>query len=853
MPIQNSGYKLNIYWSFFTLILLFTSCKPVSETSRQKIDFNFDWKFILADVAGAEKPEFQDQDWKTLRLPHDWSIEQSYTTENTACSTGFLPTGIGWYRKSFSLPKEDQGKTIWIEFDGVTNNSEVFLNGESLGKRPSGFSSFSYELSDKLKFGDEKNILAVRVDHHNYADSRWYTGSGINRNVRLIVTSPIHIPIWGNQILTPEVSAEKAKIRIETKIDNRLNEQGMIGLEINLLDPTGVFVKTMSQELELNADLKVVSEIELDQPQLWDLSSPNIYTAQIRLIKDGKCIDETETPFGIRSAVFDANHGFLLNGKSVKIKGVNMHDDCGLVGTAASKDVWRYRIEKLQSIGCNAIRMSHNAHSPDLMDLCDEMGMLVMDEAFDEWMIPKGKSKVFLGDNAAPKEFSQAYPEVFNEWSERDLKDLVRRDFNHPSVIMWSIGNEIEWTFPHYTKTYDAVNGKQEYNSYIPEYDSLTIRTALNKLVPVDSLTITAERLAKWVKEVDRSRPVTTGSVHPSVALASGYGQAVDVLGFNYRAVEYDKAHQHYPNLKILGSENWGSWSEWKNVKDRDFVAGMFAWTGFAYLGEAGPWPRKGLEISFFDFAGFKTPRGHFFECLWKDTPKVYMVTTPASESEYSFDPKNGWQFTQRNYAIPSMKWLRRWEWDTVYEKWNYKPNESIIVQAYSNCEEAELFLNGESLGRKALADFDDHIMKWLTDYQEGDLEIVGYNKGQEADRYKLKSQKPLDSILIHSNRKSLTANKYDVVIVDLSLLDKSGTLLTDQDQKVSFEYEGEATILGVDNGWEMNVQDHKSNEIVTHNGRALIVFQAKDKTSKLKIIARSGELKSNELTIDIN
>jgi len=577
-----------------------------------------------------------------------------------------------------------------------------------------------------------------------------------------------------------------------------------------------------------------------------------MYTAQIKVSKNNKYLDETETKFGIRTAVFDANKGFILNGKPVKIKGVNLHDDCGLVGTAVPKDVWRYRIEKLQSIGCNAIRMSHNAHSPELMDLCDEMEMLVMDEAFDEWMVAKGKSKVYLGDNAAPKEFTHGYPEDFNEWSEQDLKDLVRRDFNHPSVIMWSIGNEIEWTFPYYTGAYNAVNGKQEYNSYVPDYDSLKIRTALTKLVSVDSLTLTAKKLAKWVKEVDTSRPVTCGSVHPSVAMASGYGEAVDVLGFNYRAVEYDKAHQRYPNLKIIGSENWGSLGEWENVKNRNFVAGMFAWTGFAYLGEAGPWPRKGLNISFFDFAGFKTPRGHFFECLWKKEPKVYMVTTPASESEYSFDQEKGWTFTQREYEIPSMKWLRRWEWDLVNEKWNYKTGEPIIVQAYTNCEEAELFLNGQSLGKNSLADFTDHILKWQVDYQKGELKIIGYNHGKVTDHYILKSQGSLSSIDIQANRTSMKANNYDVAIVKLSLLDKSGTLLTDHDQEVVFQIEGDVRPLGVDNGWEMNVQRHNTNQIVTHNGKAIVMVQAGNTTGKVKLFAKSGNLKSNEITIKI-
>lgn len=853
MKLYNQTLKRNGVILFCSLLMAIAGCTHRGQSNRINEDFNFDWEFKQSDSPNGMSASADQEGWNEIRLPHDWSIEQSYTTEKTACSTGFLPTGIGWYRKHFTMPEEFRGKTVWIEFDGVYCNSEVYLNGQLLGKRPSGYTAFSYDLTDDLVFGPDENVIAVKVDHSSYADSRWYTGSGINRNVKLIVTSPIHIAHWGVQITTPEVSDRKAVVRVKTTIENKFESLKEVQLQISLSDPAGNIVATALSNVEINEKGEVLSDIKLETPKLWSPETPDLYTAHLKLLSDEAITDDLNVRFGVRSAVFDANKGFILNGRQVKIKGVNMHDDAGLLGTAVPKDVWRSRVAKLKSIGCNAIRMSHNAHSIDFMDVCDEMGMFVMAEAFDEWMVPKEKSLLYLGDNAAPEDASNCYSHVFNEWAERDLKDLVRRDFNHPSVIMWSIGNEIEWTFPYYSATYDAVNGKQIYNTYTPNYDSLTIRTAFNKLaLPFDSLTTTAQKLAQWVKEIDTTRVVTTGSVHPSIALASGYGQAVDVLGFNYRAVEYDRAHETYPDLKILGSENWGTWQEWKNVKERDFVAGMFAWTGFAYIGEAGPWPRKGLEISFFDFAGFKTPRGHFFECLWKDDPKVYMVTTPADQSEYSLTADGAWQFTKRKYAIPGMAWLRNWEWNVVYEKWNYEENKPIVVQAYTNCEEAEIFLNGVSLGKKSLADFDDHIIKWMIDYKSGDLKLVGYNDGNIAGEYLLKSQGDLNKIEISADKPTIVANNYDVVQIGLSLLDESGTLITDNDQEVVFEFQGDVSLLGVDNGWEMNVQNHKTSQIVTHNGKALILFQAKSAADDLRLFAKAGNLKSNELTIEI-
>ena len=844
--------QLIIYIGLFLVCTIRCSGDKVS---RSVIDFNFDWKFSLEDKKGAENLVYDDSSWKDIRLPHDWSIEQSYSQKNTACSTGFLPGGVGWYRKTFYLPEKDKGKTIWIEFDGVYNNSQVYLNGDQIGNRPNGYSSFSFDLSDKLHFGPEPNVIAVRVDRTQYADSRYYTGSGIYRNVRLVKTSQIHIPKWGIKITTPQVSSKEAKVRIETDLENRSKKKSNVELEIVVSNSAGEVVHTSTQKTELDANARIESLILIKTPQLWDIKSPNLYVAQINVKQEGKLIDDLRTSFGIRTINFDANKGFILNGRSMKLKGVCLHHEAGLVGAAVPKDLWRSRIEKLQSIGCNAVRLSHNPHSPELLDACDELGMLVIAEAFDEWSQPKKKSLEYLGDDAAPEQAARSYTEHFKNWAESDLKDMINRDFNHPSIFMWSIGNEIELTFPYYYKSdIKGIDWISDKDKLLADTYPQKIKERLNKLSGgVDSLAIIARQLSKWVKEIDTTRFVTSANNHPSVGLVSGYCDVVDAVGFNYRDAEYERDHRMYPEVKIYGSENWGTLAEWEAVKDKDYVAGIFVWTGFAYMGEAGPWPRKGLEISFFDFAGFKTPRGHFYECLWKEVPKVYMVTTLAAESEFSYTEKGGWSFTQHNFNPPAMKWVRLWEWYyNIYEKWNYKNDDEIIVQTYTNCEEAELFLNGKSLGRQALSGFKDKVIKWAVKYVPGELKVVGINHGQVADQYILKSQGNLAAIELKTDKLEMKANKYDVTVFEVHLLDEQGVPLTDSDKEVQFHVVGNGRLLGVDNGWEKNVQDHHLNKVITHNGKAIAIVQANDKIGKLKVFATTGNLKSNVLSIDI-
>ncbi len=849
---------MRLFYLLVCILSVFSSCTDNRKgVSRIIEDFNYDWKFYLGDESEASKPSFNDANWKVLDVPHDWSIEEGYQKEgDVACSTGFVPAGIGWYRKSFLLTETDKNKLISIQFDGVYNNSTVWINGKLLGTRPNGYISFIYDLTPYLKYDGTLNTIAVKVDHSAYVDSRWYTGSGIYRNVKLIKTEPLHIAHWGVQITTSKVSNSSADIYIRTQLEDQSpKEEKNLTIQYSILDDKGNTVTTEQARLD---NLVSNTTIKMANPKLWSIETPNLYHLKVEVLENGVRVDDLIQRFGIRTFNFDANTGFSLNGRRMKIKGVNLHHDAGAVGAAVPKAIWEYRMNKLKSIGTNAIRFAHNPHSPELLEVCDELGLLVMNEAFDEWSKPKDKSKVYLGDNAASEEASKAYPEVFNEWAERDLKDLIHRDFNHPSVFMWSIGNEIEWTYPHYSKTFNDVNPDSNAAGYeyVPVYDAKKIEPVFKKNIDsIDPLVTIARRLVKWVKEEDTTRPTVCGSVLPSIGMVSGYGTAIDVYGFNYRQADYDIAHQTYPDLKILGSENWGAYSEWKQVNDRDFVAGIFAWTGFAYIGEAGPWPRKGLNISFFDFAGFKTPRGHFFETLWKTEPKIYMVTTPASESEFSYTEQDGWEFEMQLTPPPVWNMLRLWEWYKVNPKWNYENNEVIVVQTYTNCEEAELFLNGKSLGKQKLIDVveDDHILKWLVPYTDGELKVVGYNNNIKVDEYSLKSQKEISKIEITTNKTTIDADGYDVAVVEVKLLDENGTLITDSDAKVIFSIEGEGRNIGVDNGWEMNTQPHKAREIVTHDGRAVLFVQSAKNKGPIKIIAESRAITSNTLNLIAN
>ena len=837
--MQDQRNPRRLPWPVTTfLLLLLTGCAGPRYAPRQTENFNAGWEFHAGELADPAAP---GADWEPVLLPHDWSIRAGYTATEGAASTGFVRGGVGWYRKKFLLPRPRPTDHVRIEFDGVYANSEVWINGHSLGVRPNGYSSFSYPLTEHLYTDGRANELLVRVDHSAYADTRWYTGSGIYRNVRLVSSGRTYIPQWGVRVTTPRITDDFANLCVLTSV---VNAAPTDELRIRLTDPRGEVVEERTIQ---TTGQQTQSCFVVPSPARWDTETPNLYTCRTTVLTGGKPSDAVDTRFGIRSIEFDAERGFLLNGVPTKLRGVNLHHDVGALGAAARKDSWRYRLGKLRGIGVNAVRMSHNPHAPELMEVCDEMGMLVMNEFFDEWHRPKDKSLVYLGDNAARGAIAAGYSEHFATWAERDLKDLIRRDYNHPSVIMWSIGNEIEWTFPKYSAAFAALNPDLRGYGTVPVYDPAVVRPVVDSILgEPDSLTLVARQLVEWVKEEDSTRPTTCGSVRPPIALAAGYGRAVDVLGFNYRQESYDTAHKYYPDVPLLGSENWGAYSEWAAVRDRDFVAGMFAWTGFAYLGEAGPWPRKGLNISFFDFAGFKTPRGHFFECLWREEPRVYLVTSPADSSEFSYHAAaDQWTFSMQKTPPPVWSELRRWEWYThLNEHWEYAPGEEIVVQAYTNCPEAELFLNGRSLGRRKRADFaEDNIIKWLVPYAAGELVVRAYREGALPVTSALRPAGPPAAIALDPDRRELAADPAALLHLAAELVDAGGNPVRTADGRMEFSVTGGATLEAVDNGWERNVEPHYAGGVTTHRGRALAVLRSDGSGEPVRVTVRFGQL----------
>ncbi|GAF02698.1 sugar-binding domain-containing protein [Saccharicrinis fermentans] len=812
-----------------TAILLFVFLIALNAQSPRSVeDFNFGWKFNLGDTPEAKSVDFNDECWRVLNLPHDWSIEQNYTTQNTSGSTGFLPTGIGWYRKTFIVPEESKDKLTFIEFDGIYHHSEVWLNGHFLGKRPYGYSVFGYELTPYLKYGTE-NTVVVKVDHSNYADSRWYTGSGIYRNVRLITTSKAYVPQFGAWVETPEVSSKKAVVKTFAVIKSTSKQK--LTVRVSIKDKSGKVVGSSSQRAVVSGIDTLALPVNVFKPKLWDIAHTDMYTANVQVYAGSKWLDDYQVEFGVRTFRFDANKGFFLNGKNLKLKGVCLHHDAGAVGGVFIKDVWKRRLQGLKDIGVNAIRMSHNPADPGLLKLCDVMGFVVINEALDEWRKNKDKWITSRFAKDMRPALKTGYGDIYEEWAEQDVKDMVRSSRNHPSIIMWSMGNEIEWTYPYYYKMEQSNQGLG--NQVLVE------ETGDGR----DELKETAEEIKRWIKEVDTTRYVTAGGVLPKAGNMTGYFDVPDVMGYNYRAVNYDEDHKNYPNRFIYGSENWGTYQEWKDAIDRDFVAGIFIWTGIAYLGESGPFPWKGLEISLMDFAGFYTPRGHFYKTLWNDEPSIYVATKHAKKAQWIFEDGK-WVDNRVRF------WLDKWLFEDVEPTWNYEKGDEVFVEVYSNSPEVELFVNGESYGVKSPNDFEDHIVKYLVPYHEGEIKAIGKDGDKETCVYSLKTAKWVSKIKLNADRKTMKANGYDVVHVEAELTNGNGDLVPDKKMQLVFEIEGEGVLIGVDNGWDRNVQPHKSNQIVTHNGKALLLIQSTQKAGEIKIIAKAGSLVSNEILV---
>lgn len=758
----------------------------VAQQTRQSILFNEDWKFNKGEVVSAEKENYDDAQWRKVNLPHDWSIEGPFSKE-WASGTAFLPGGIGGYRKTFTLPTSFKGKKVFIYFDGVYNNSEVWINGHWLGKRPNGFISFQYELTPYLQPAG-KNIIAVKVNHSKFADSRWYTGSGIYRNVYLQAVDSTHIDLWGVSFTTPVVTKTSALVAVSVSIKNS-NSPGAVLVKASLMDQTGKQVASAQKEVSPSAigEQPVNISFKVANPKFWSVDTPHLYTLYVSLNSHARKVDEWTEKVGIRTIRFDANEGFFLNGVNMKQKGVCIHDDAGVLGVAVPEEVWIRRLRSLKKAGCNAIRMSHNPHADYLYRLCDELGLLVMDEAFDEW--EEGKNKWIAGWNKGTPG-KDGYHDYFGEWAEKDIADMILRNRNRPSVIMWSIGNEID--YPNDPYSHEVLNtGKnpQIYGKgYLPDHPA------------ADKLGELSKRLAAVVRKFDISRPVTSALAGVVMSNQTDYPRNIDLVGYNYQEYRYAEDHRNYPDRIIYGSENGMQLSAWNAVDSNQYISGQYLWTGIDYLGEAREFPNRSNNAGLLNLAGFEKPEYFFRQSLWSAKPMIYLGTSNISKT----DDRGAW--SQKR----------------VDPLWNRKAGDSVRVSCFTNCEEAELFLNNVSLGKKRLTGNENRILYWDVIYQPGKLTVTGSRTGSAAVGSSLSTPGNAELIKATVYTDALINPKTGLKQIEISLRDANGQLAYEASNEVEVNVIGNARLLWLENGNSNDVTSYGSSKTKFFKGQLI-------------------------------
>lgn len=789
-----------------------------AHTMQRQTNFDTDWKFSRGDFPGAQMPGFADGGWSAVDLPHDWSIKGPYD-ENApgGGSGGYLPTGIGWYRKSFTLSPTLAGKRVRIRFDGVYQRSEVWINGQHLGMRPYGFITFLYDLTPYLKAGT--NVIAVRVDNSLQPNSRWYSGSGIYRHVWLIATDPVHIADWGVCVRTSEVTAAGAVVEVATRVTNKTAHAVSCTLRTSLRDPGGKRIAMAGAHgaIPAGADHVFTQRQRIANPALWSLATPQLYAVETAL-HAGTQQDAETTTFGIRDARFDVDHGFLLNGERIKLNGVCLHGDCGAVGTAVPERMWERRLTLLKDMGCNAIRTSHNPPAAEFLDMCDRMGFLVMDEAFDEWRQGKVQTPQY------------GYHKYFDEWSGRDLSDMLERDRNHPSIVIWSAGNEVpDQTAPDGPKT--------------------------------------LQRLRDIIRRKD-PRPVTVAcdniAAEPK-ATPQAFLEKLDVVGYNYvdrwrdRREKYYSIDRHdYPHRRFIGTEStalggvrgaytlgeeppiFGERTDnrrieveqlEKFIQTYDYVSGDFIWTGIDYLGES-RWPSKLASSGALDTCGFPKDSFYFYQSQWTRKPVLHLFP--------------------------------HWNW-TGHE------GQTISVLCYTNCETVELFLNGKSLGvkgyafprpgminkwpeypprAKALQTTADLHLAWDVPYEPGVLKAVGTANGEIIQTQEIHTTGAPDSIRLSADRDHIDTGAHDVAHVKVEILDKDGLLVPIAQNDIAFTLDGAGKIIGVDNGRPDSHEPYHANRRKTFGGLALILLQSDGRAGTMSLTASSPSLKSATIHI---
>ncbi|HWS89656.1 MAG TPA: glycoside hydrolase family 2 TIM barrel-domain containing protein [Pyrinomonadaceae bacterium] len=778
-----------------TLLLLLTALalapSPARGQARVTAPFDNDWRFFKGDAQGAERPEFDDSGWRRLDVPHDWSIEGPFDEKNpTGRDGGYLPAGVGWYRKHFTPPAASARRRVFIEFDGVMANSDVWVNGLHLGKRPYGYIGFRYEITYQLRFGaGQSNVIAVRADNSGQPASRWYTGAGVYRHVRLVVTDPVHIEHWGTFVTTPRVADDSATVRVRSTVVNQSGAAHEVELQVTLVGPGGKVVgtaETSPRRLAVGEAADFTQEFTVKNPVRWDIRDPALYKAVARARADGRIVDDDTVTFGIREFRFEPATGFWLNGRNFKLYGVCLHHDGGAFGAAVPLRVWERRLEILRRFGANAIRTAHNPPAPEFLDLTDRMGFIVMDENFDVWTVKK-------------REYD--YHRHFDEWSHIDTRDMVRRDRNHPSVVIYSTGNEIHDT---------------------PKPDL-------------------AKRILAGLIEVfhreDPTRPVTQALFRPNVSkdYDNGLADMLDVVGQNYREKEILAAYHQKPTRKILGTENTHVREQWLALRDNPPYAGQFLWTGIDYLGESPGWPMVAENFGLLDRTA--TPRPRAFQRLswWGTTPVVAAFRRVAHTPAAPADPGYG---LDRHPQVLFEDWTPR----------DLSPHEEN-VEVYSNAEQVELFLNGRSLGSKPRPS-DDAPRNWAVPFVPGTLRAVGTKGGKVVATHELKTAGRPARVLLSVDKPTLAHHWDDVVYVEALVVDANGRIVPSASDLITFKASGPGRVVAVDSGDNASHEPFQATERRAYQGRCFAVLKADRPRGRITVTASAPGLAGGTVTV---
>ena len=793
---------------------------------------NKNCRFHLGDCPDAWQAWYDDSDWESVSLPHDWSVTLPFSREYSS-GTGYLAGGIGWYRFRITPRESWKGRRLYLAFDGVYKNSRVWCNSYYLGNRPNGYISFTYDITEQFSFGRE-NVICVCADHRDIADSRWFTGSGITRKVQLLVQEPVHVIPGSMAFETPEVSSQKAHFRASCEIKNDTQQDVQITAKFRLVktESTESAIENCSSAADkMQAEVSVNMHIpagtacrakatgEVLSPALWSPDSPDLYTLETRLCPAddvsgeaccGKEYMADSRRVGIRSIRFDPDTGFFLNDKNMLIKGVCVHHDAGCLGAAVPVPVWERRLKKLKDMGCNAIRMSHNPHMPELYDLCDSMGFLVIDEAFDEWEGPKNKWST--GHNVYPPKH-QGYYLDFPRWHKEDLTDLVRRDRCHPSIIMWSIGNEIDYpNDPYCHSSFTTMTGNNDADKPAEE------RQYNPKRPDAGRLAVLAGRLTKIVKEIDTTRPVTLAAAFPELSSRLGFLDSLDVAGYNYKEHLYEESHRRFPDKPFIGSENGHSLEAWEAVTKNPYISGQFLWTGIDYLGEAKGWPIHGSGAGLLTLAGFEKPGYYRRQSLWSSKPMIHLST-----------------------ARPDAD---RGEWTPVSDTWNYPEEEEVLVKCYTNLPQAEIWLNEKCLGTFQKDPARDAIIL-TTAYVPGTLKALGKASDGTEVSHALTTTGTTCKISLHCYEDTLpSATEPAFRQIEVLMKDTWGNPVLSDTSLLHVNAEN-GRILGLENGDLADVTDYCAAFRRVYHGRLLIYVNYIDEEKEMTITV-SGDAEAN-------